>query len=83
MPAVPPPSAAREQIHAALRDLAVEVSAGELPDFLAKVERAKWTARLRVAAVRPPGTGGRSPPLLTAEQVAGRLQVWKPRSTGW
>lgn len=35
---------------------------------------AKWTGQFRVAAVRPPATGGREP-LLTAAQVAGRLQV--------
>jgi hypothetical protein len=64
----------REQLYAALRDLAAEVSAGDLPEFLAEVERAKWTARLRIAAVRLPATGGREP-LLTVEQVAGRLQV--------
>jgi hypothetical protein len=50
------------------------MSAGGLPEFLAEVERAKWTARLRIAAARPPATGWREP-LLTAEQVAGRLQV--------
>lgn len=50
------------------------MSAGELPDFLAEVERAKWTAQVRVAAVRPPATGGRAP-RLTAEQVAGRLRI--------
>jgi hypothetical protein len=69
-----PATESREQLYAALRDFAAEVSAGDLPEFLAELERAKWTARLRVAAVRQPATGGREP-LLTAEQVAARLQV--------
>jgi hypothetical protein len=38
------------------------------------VERAKWTAQLRVATLGRPAAGG-CEPLLTAEQVAGRLQV--------
>jgi hypothetical protein len=63
-----------QQLYAALRDLAAEVSAGELPEFLAEVERARWTAQLRVGAVRPLATGGRES-LLTAEQVADWLQV--------
>jgi phytoene/squalene synthetase len=64
----------RKQLYAALRDLADVVSAADLPEFLAEIEQAKWTAQLRVAAVRPPATGEREP-LLTAEQVAARLQV--------
>jgi len=64
----------REQIYSALRDFAAEVSAGDLPDFLAEIERAKWTALLRVATVQPPVTGDREP-FLTAEHVASRLQV--------
>jgi predicted DNA-binding transcriptional regulator AlpA len=64
----------REQVYAALRNLAAEMSAGDLPEFLAEIERAKWSALLRIEAVRPPAAGRREP-LLTAEQVAGRLQV--------
>ncbi len=50
------------------------MSAAELPEFLADVERAKWTVQLRLATVSPPATAEREP-LLTAEQAAGRLQV--------
>jgi uncharacterized protein with von Willebrand factor type A (vWA) domain len=68
------PTASREQLYAALRDLADDVSAGELPEFLAEIERARWTAKLRIAAAASPAAERREP-LLTAEEVAGRLQV--------
>jgi hypothetical protein len=64
----------REQLYSTLHDLASEVSAGDLPEFLAEVELAKWTVLLRIALIRQPATGARES-LLTAEQVAGRLRV--------
>ncbi|HLO21206.1 MAG TPA: hypothetical protein VK192_12020 [Sphingomicrobium sp.] len=73
MKPIRPATERREELYAALRGLAADVSASELPELLEEIERAKWTALLRVAAARPPAAGHES--LLTAEQVAGRLQV--------
>jgi predicted DNA-binding transcriptional regulator AlpA len=65
---------ATEQLYAALRESAASVSAGDLPEFLAELERAKWTAKLRIATAASPAAERREP-LLTVEQVAGRVQV--------
>lgn len=53
----------------------------ELPEFLAELERARWTAKLRIAAATSPAAERRAP-LLTAEQVAGRLQVSEAQVPG-
>jgi hypothetical protein len=68
-----PATKSREQFYAVLRDLAADVSAGDLPEFLAELERAKWTAALRFVMAKSPAEGPN--PLLTVEQVAGRLRV--------
>lgn len=60
-----------------LDQLAAELPVDELPEFFASIERAKWTARLRLTA----GTGGPAStpaagrPSMTAAEVAALFQI--------